>query len=411
MRFAHISDTHLGYRQYNLEEREEDFYSAYREAVDKIIEARCDFVLHCGDLFDEPRPHIRAMLEVQNSLDKLDKAGIEVYAITGNHDRMVRRGSYPPHSLYKRMNLLTIENPIVEREDVLLCGLPYIPKSYVNVLREKLEFLAEKSRDYEKTILMLHQGVDKYLGFEGAYELKIGDIPRGFDYYAMGHLHFRRVDEFEGGKLAYPGSTEVWRSDELSDFEKNGKGFYIVDTENFDVQKIDLECIRPHISDVVEEDDDIGRVKKSVAVGTPILHLKVAATTANYGGIYQKLTDEFKDKVLYLDIKRHPIEEEKEAFEGKGVNLRMLLEEVMRSNDRTEEEMGFAYEMLRLLSEKNVEKAVDVAREFYSAWSEGKNWQSSSIKNGKDGDFNPKKVDSVKKEVQNVEQRNLEAFK
>jgi len=73
--------------------------------------------------------------------------------------------------------------------------------------------------------------------------------------------------------------------------------------------------------------------------------------------------------------------------------------------------MGFAYEMLRLLSEKNVEKAVDVAREFYSAWSEGKNWQSSSIKNGKDGDFNPKKVDSVKKEVQNVEQRNLEAFK
>ena len=29
MRVAHMSDTHLGYRQYNLDEREKDFYDVF----------------------------------------------------------------------------------------------------------------------------------------------------------------------------------------------------------------------------------------------------------------------------------------------------------------------------------------------------------------------------------------------
>lgn len=367
MRFAHISDTHLGYRQYNLEEREEDFYVAFREAVDKIIKARCDFVLHCGDLFDEARPQIRAMVEVQAALDKLEKAGIDFYAITGNHDRMVRKGAYPPHSLYKKMKLLTLDEPVAERDGVLICGLPYIPKSYVNVLREKLDELAKKARGYDKKILMLHQGIDKYLGFETAYELKIGDIPRGFDYYAMGHIHLRRIDDLDGSKLAYPGSIEIWRADELDDYEKNGKGFYIVDTERFDAEKMDIECIRPYISDAVEKEGDIKRIKKAIAgERKPILRLEIAARAADYASMYQRLTDEFRELVLYLDLKRKPIAEEEEAFAGRGVGIKELLEEAMRST-KTDEEMGFAYELFNALSERNTEKAIEAAREFYAA--------------------------------------------
>ncbi|MFQ5815948.1 MAG: metallophosphoesterase [Candidatus Hydrothermarchaeaceae archaeon] len=388
MRFAHISDTHLGYRQYNLEEREEDFYAAFGEAVDRIIEERCDFVLHCGDLFEEPRPHIRAMLKVQNALDRLEGAGIDFYAITGNHDRMVRRGSYPPHTLYKRMKLLTIDDPTVVRDDTLICGLPYIPKSYVNVLRDKLDELKGKAEGYEKAILMLHQGVDKYIGFETAYELKIGDIPRGFDYYAMGHIHLRRVDEFDDGKLVYPGSTEVWRVDELGDYEENGKGFYIVDTKHFDIQKIDLESIRPHFTDAVGGEGEIGRIKQAIAgERSPVLHLKVAVGTADYAALYRKLTDEFRGRVLYLDLKRMPLEEKEEAFGGKAVGIRELLEEAMRGRDRTDEEIGFAYELFLALSEKDIEKAVEAAEEFYNAWSLGERGRPSSTVHEAGGEY------------------------
>jgi DNA repair exonuclease SbcCD nuclease subunit len=372
MRFAHISDTHLGYRQYNLDEREGDFYQAFHEAVDKIIEERCDFVLHCGDLFEEPRPPIRAMLEVQSALDRLDKAGIDYYAITGNHDRMVRKGSYPPHSLFKRMKLLSINEPFVDRDGILICGLPYIPRSYANVLRDKLSELAEKAKGHEKSILMLHQGVDKYIGFESAYELKIGDIPRGFDYIAMGHIHLRRIDEFNDGKLAYPGSTEVWRIDELEDYRENGKGFFIVDTKRFEVQKVDIECIRPHFSEEVNEEADIKKIEMSISkVRMPILHLDVVTRSSEYGAIYQKLTEKFRDKVLYLDLKRKQLDEEL-AFEDKGTSVGELIKEAMHNIGRTDAEISFVHELFKFLSDKDIEKAVKVAEDFYATWDKDK---------------------------------------
>ena len=79
MRFAHISDTHMGIRQYNIDEREEDFYGAFHESVDKIIERGCDFVIHSGDLFDEPRPQVKAMVDAAlgfKELARLDEVKI-----------------------------------------------------------------------------------------------------------------------------------------------------------------------------------------------------------------------------------------------------------------------------------------------------------------------------------------------
>ena len=60
-KFAHIGDTHLGYRQYNLEQREQDFYDAFNRAIDRIIEEKVDFVIHSGDLFNDGRPTIRSL--------------------------------------------------------------------------------------------------------------------------------------------------------------------------------------------------------------------------------------------------------------------------------------------------------------------------------------------------------------
>ena len=40
MKFAHLADTHLGYRQYGLFEREKDFYEVFDKVIDKIIEEK-----------------------------------------------------------------------------------------------------------------------------------------------------------------------------------------------------------------------------------------------------------------------------------------------------------------------------------------------------------------------------------
>ncbi|MBU2560126.1 metallophosphoesterase, partial [archaeon] len=111
MRFAHISDTHMGIRQYNLDEREQDFYAAFHESVDKIIESKCDFVIHSGDMFDEPRPQVKAMVEARDAIDRLLGADIPIFAIAGNHDILMRKGAVPPHALYKKLEMLTPKNP------------------------------------------------------------------------------------------------------------------------------------------------------------------------------------------------------------------------------------------------------------------------------------------------------------
>ena len=40
--FVHASDLHLGYAQYGLEARRQDFDNAFKEVVDKTIELKPD---------------------------------------------------------------------------------------------------------------------------------------------------------------------------------------------------------------------------------------------------------------------------------------------------------------------------------------------------------------------------------
>ena len=45
MKFAHLADTHLGYRQFGLIEREKDFYEVFEKVIDKIIEDRKEEIM------------------------------------------------------------------------------------------------------------------------------------------------------------------------------------------------------------------------------------------------------------------------------------------------------------------------------------------------------------------------------
>ena len=50
MIFSHISDTHLGLQQYGLEEREQDIYDSFNQAIDISIKDKVDFVIFAGDI-------------------------------------------------------------------------------------------------------------------------------------------------------------------------------------------------------------------------------------------------------------------------------------------------------------------------------------------------------------------------
>jgi DNA repair exonuclease SbcCD nuclease subunit len=84
---AHISDTHLGNRQYGSDTRRQDFIDAFEAAVEAAIDADADAIIHTGDLFHRrtpPLPEVNACIRI---LQRAADAGIPFHAIVGNHDR------------------------------------------------------------------------------------------------------------------------------------------------------------------------------------------------------------------------------------------------------------------------------------------------------------------------------------
>ena len=307
MKFAHLADTHLGYRQFGLIERERDFYEVFGKVIDKIIEENVDFVIHSGDLFETAKPSPMALLEFQKGLLKLKGAGIPMYAIAGNHDSVMRKGAIPPQVIFKKMGLKVISpiNTNYMHGDVFIAGLPFYPASQSNVLKSKLVELSRKAANYDKSILVLHQGVDNYFDYQ--YELETGDIPDNFTYYALGHIHKYTVSDFGKGVLVYPGSTEIWKTDELEDHNLNGKGFVVVDFDGQkpNVKRVKVELPRKFIKRSIDynslESNIIG-IKETIRdmEKEPVLLLEINNVESDTGEIYDMINEELGDLSLMI---------------------------------------------------------------------------------------------------------------
>ena len=373
MKFAHLADTHLGYRQFGLYEREKDFYEVFEKITDKIIEEKVDFVIHSGDLFDNSRPSPLALLTFQKCLIKFKNANIPVYAIAGNHDSVLRKGAIPPQVLFKKFGLKVISpiNTNYMYEDVFIAGLPYYSSSQYKNLKNKLSDLSKKAANHEKSILVLHQGIDKYFNLQ--YELEIGDVPDNFTYYAMGHLHNFINDDFGEGKLVYPGSSEVWKTSELEDYRKNGKGFVIVDLDGKkpSIDRIKINIPHEFIERTLDYNNlasEIEAIKQTIKDfdKKPILDLTVNNVTST-SNAHEIITEELDDLALMIRPKfKVPGEESIDLIIDKENALgpiEVLSSRLEKYDDA--EIIKFATELYNLLSKDKSEDAKELMDEFY----------------------------------------------
>ena len=75
-RILHISDTHLGKRQYGSDIRREDFANAFEQAIEVAVDRDVDAVIHTGDLFDDPVPSLPTVMRAADALKPLEEHGI-----------------------------------------------------------------------------------------------------------------------------------------------------------------------------------------------------------------------------------------------------------------------------------------------------------------------------------------------
>jgi len=255
MLFSHISDTHLGLQQYGLEEREQDIYDSFNQAIDISIKDHVDFVIFAGDIFHTPNPSGTAILQMANALKRLKENSIDSFFILGEHDISRMRATPVPYVYHNlQFSKYVGSGKPVYHKDVMIAGFDKIRKNELQPFEEKfreIDILAKQHNGHK--ILVLHQGITEVNQFAG--ELNSSDLPKNFTYYAMGHLHDKSVKQFEqlGGTLAYPGSTEMTTSEGIKETEK---GFFEVDISSQEAKPnwIKLDT-RPQFSTKIESED------------------------------------------------------------------------------------------------------------------------------------------------------------
>lgn len=194
----HVSDTHLGYDVYGLEEREADLRNAFTQLIEIAIDHDVDAVVHTGDLTHEDRPDEELNPEVRAAIERLGKNGIDFYYILGNHDFNKHSGTQAWTTTLDRFDHVAHLDPDgVVLGEVTVFGMDYQDESSF----PKVEY-PFSNPETERSVVCLHQS--GYPIVEERYaEVDLQDFVSrlGFtpDAILLGHSHYTEYRTLDGG--------------------------------------------------------------------------------------------------------------------------------------------------------------------------------------------------------------------
>ncbi len=297
-RFAHLADIHIGgWRDPKMKDLSTQAFIA---AVDHIIKEKLDFVLLSGDIFNTALPAIDKVKEVTKELREVKEAGIPVYFIAGSHDfspsgktmldvlehaglcRNVVRGEVVDDHL--RLSF-TIDPKTGAKITGMLGKKGMLDRVYYeHMVREHLE--AENG--YK--IFMFHTALSEFkpkeLELMEAHPLSL--LPKNFNYYAGGHVHYIfSKEEPDFGLITYPGPLFP---NNFAELEKLGHGgFYIVTAGEKTVIEYVPVKLHPVVSIVIDAEyrtslhvrEEILRKIKQFDMKNALVTLRIEGTLAD----------------------------------------------------------------------------------------------------------------------------------
>lgn len=215
IRFAHLADLHLGgWREKRLTELN---FNTFVCAIDRVISEKVDFCLFAGDIFNNAMPPIELVEKVVFQLIRLKSAKIPLYVIGGSHDYSNTGKSF--------LQLLDTAGVFVD-----VCRFDYVDKNKID-----LKFTRDESGAVICGVLGKKNGLDKNIynnlnsstlskdsfnifmfhttlndlkpDFMKAVKSEVNSsfLPKGFDYYAAGHVHTYIEGKYGEGIICYPG--------------------------------------------------------------------------------------------------------------------------------------------------------------------------------------------------------------
>jgi exonuclease SbcD len=244
MRLVHLSDLHLGYRQYQrltptgINQREADVAGALKRAVDRTIELRPDVVLMAGDIFHNVRPTNPAILHAFRQFTRLRQSIPEatVVMIAGNHDTP---RSSETGCILKLFADLGIEVVDGEARRVVVPGRDLAVLAVPDTGAARPALVPDPS--YRHNILLLHGEVEGVVRGPVPVDRVGVEIPRAelglarWSYVALGHYHvYREIapNAFYSGSIDYTSANTWGELDEERQLGVPGKGLVEHDLES-----------------------------------------------------------------------------------------------------------------------------------------------------------------------------------
>jgi len=244
-KFAHMSDIHLGaHREPALRDLER---KCFAEAMDMCVREAVDFLLISGDLFHVGIPDLGVVNDAVKKMRELRDAKIPIYAIYGSHD-YTPTGTSVIDILHTAGILTNIMRASMENGLLRLkmftdpetgAKLTGIAARKVGLESKYYEILDRGSLEKEVgfKVFAFHSGLTQ---FKPEYlsemeTIDVGNLPKGFDYYAGGHIHVRGEYHLPGyQRIVFPGPlfTGYGARDLEATARGERRGFYVVEFDD-----------------------------------------------------------------------------------------------------------------------------------------------------------------------------------
>jgi len=281
-RFIHTADIHLDSPLKSLAMRNEALAEVVANAtrqvfvriVDLCLTEQVHALLIAGDLYDGKQTSMKTARFLVAQLRRLDDANISVFIIRGNHDaesKITRELTFPDcvHVFSGKANSFPISPPIdadvspFERP-VIIHGVsfkkPHAPESLLPLYKQH--------DPNALNIGMMHTSLDGASGHDLYAPCALNDlINHGFDYWALGHIHKRKVYEEETCTVVMPGipqGRDIGESGEKSvtlvSIDDNG----LLETEEHRLALAQFEQIEVALDDVEQWSNVIDSVMEQI---------------------------------------------------------------------------------------------------------------------------------------------------
>lgn len=246
MKFLHAADLHLdsplrGLARYDgapVDEIRGATRRAFKNLIDLAVNEEVSFVLLVGDLFDGDWKDYNTGLFFVSQVARLREAGIPAFIVSGNHDAasQITKVLRPPDNVHTFATSKP-ETVLLENIGVALHGQGFATRAVTDDLT--LQYPAAQSGFFN--VGLLHTSLDGRPGHASYAPCSVDGLKtKGYDYWALGHVHNREVVS-EDPWIVFPGNIQGRHIREAGE-----KGCSLV---SFDDQKV--EAIEHRALDVV----------------------------------------------------------------------------------------------------------------------------------------------------------------